>query len=1145
MATEGQQALAQRVDYVFQELEQILRDFKAKEVKEIAGVDAEDLPRMNSLFIQDFTSDIRDFWTLRAGSSSDVTFPTNGTTGGRVYRKPGGRVFMEFPQNLPYDPVMVYRLRARAKLVNARAGTDDFSDTLASWSNHLRSPLTSIVSGELELTQNEDQVFELFGFDGATIDTTRRYTIQVDSLVDDSQHGTFIHKTYVRHTAPGSADVQIVGGSTFTSPTGSHVGTWRFEVNGDGTFDMFIDDQEVFSNVTLVDSGMGNAGGVAGVGCEHNTGRSFRYDNWSVTAHDLFRWGLQGFDANGDVVDRTGGTSPLKPHVVGADAGFTESGSFVDFEAYLTGNGATGSGSPGTIDQPAQMHQDAKSVRPFFDINPGGASAEVEVDYIAFDVLTISDEIDALATRNAPAESGAQVFDGKDLSLLANRFFSNLVRSGINTTGLNVVVSQIDDVGDLGESILVDDGAAKRVIAKGVQDGRVQNGQVVTFDPVYQDAPTLIFNEGGLTGDLGSAGAMAHLGAAMAFLGVPPTTGWDPISEVIADGLSASGFTAIARYVHRNQTTQSHVEILGILDDPNDISSAAWSSEGTPVVTADDTTAPDGTVTADKLEDDNASGFEVRFQGVAVPNDTLTRAAAVFVKKQASFSSTFELEMGYVGGTNKHGGIQLNPATGATAFRNNADGGDVVDLDADWWLLWLTMANNGTGNTTWRCRLYPAVNASGADGTADSSATGSAHVWGSALVDNPNFILDAAGEVVGLGGLKADSESDEYRALYDLDLSINSADSLVSHDDDFSVGVIEEAGQNKSVSLTAESNDDSYDVRYSVDMEATAAEQSDPVSDNLSGTLAASGDTATATLSDQANDGVYTLEVFVDTQSVDDEIAAVIESNDGGGWVQEATWSIVGDAPGGTGTATKSFTNTALVSGDEIRVRSTDTENDYSASGQDVSYTVSSFDAKIEFKIGVDSSTDGGTNWTRENTETFTVHDTDGTGDSLSVNRTKSITEAGATDVRVIVDSVTETGTFASQNHDCDPNDVQYQSGSAETATIKATVALDSKDGAGAWVERDTRLHELTDSTGNGQSRTDANQELSFSDSKVDTGDDIRFRLKAVTVDGNADSSSVELTPRWAERDTFDGQSREFSKTPLSVDDIKWKSFAV
>jgi hypothetical protein len=56
------------------------------------------------------------------------TYPASGTTGGRVLQAAAGEVHLVFPENLPFQPDRVYRIRAKVRMTASGGGSNDLVD---------------------------------------------------------------------------------------------------------------------------------------------------------------------------------------------------------------------------------------------------------------------------------------------------------------------------------------------------------------------------------------------------------------------------------------------------------------------------------------------------------------------------------------------------------------------------------------------------------------------------------------------------------------------------------------------------------------------------------------------------------------------------------------------------------------------------------------------------------------------------------------------------------------------------------------------------------------------------------------------------------------------------------------------------------
>ena len=160
-----------------------------------------------------------------------------------------------------------------------------------------------------------------------------------------------------------------------------------------------------------------------------------------------------------------------------------------------------------------------------------------------------------------------------------------------------------------------------------------------------------------------------------------------------------------------------------IVDSSNYTSgSSAWTHVNDPIHTADSTVAPDGTTTADTLEDDDAGAFEYIEQTISQANSTEMQIE-VWIKKdtdQTRFPSIYAIT-GFGGPE-----IQINTQTGEWAYRvGSAKSVDVQEAVSGWWRV--VIINDST-STTGIVRLYPARGAS--LGASAANAVGATIFWG-------------------------------------------------------------------------------------------------------------------------------------------------------------------------------------------------------------------------------------------------------------------------------------------------------------------------------------------------------------------------------------------------------------------------------
>lgn len=180
---------------------------------------------------------------------------------------------------------------------------------------------------------------------------------------------------------------------------------------------------------------------------------------------------------------------------------------------------------------------------------------------------------------------------------------------------------------------------------------------------------------------------------------------------------AAAGATAL--------TISGAKTVNNLLSAGSALTAAAWSFVSA-AATANTHAAPDGTTTADTVQDNSALNSGCARQTVSVPDDSESYKASCYVLKTTGATApTFCLALEFQGGgTSRSAYVRLNTDTGAVIF----GAGTVVDAGA-YWLFETTLSNNATGHTTLRYYVFPAWAAYGAT-TQDVAITGSAVVWG-------------------------------------------------------------------------------------------------------------------------------------------------------------------------------------------------------------------------------------------------------------------------------------------------------------------------------------------------------------------------------------------------------------------------------
>jgi len=147
-----------------------------------------------------------------------------------------------------------------------------------------------------------------------------------------------------------------------------------------------------------------------------------------------------------------------------------------------------------------------------------------------------------------------------------------------------------------------------------------------------------------------------------------------------------------------------------------------WVVGQTPILTQNQTGIDGVANKAWTIEDDRGAGPEWIQQDVTIADDSESHTFSLYVQKDDDETRFPEFELVLQGGTLTSLYFQINTKTGASAVRAGAGTATVVDVNADWWRVSLTVTNNSTGNTTARCSILPAkTTVLGTDGTATGS----------------------------------------------------------------------------------------------------------------------------------------------------------------------------------------------------------------------------------------------------------------------------------------------------------------------------------------------------------------------------------------------------------------------------------------
>jgi hypothetical protein len=158
-----------------------------------------------------------------------------------------------------------------------------------------------------------------------------------------------------------------------------------------------------------------------------------------------------------------------------------------------------------------------------------------------------------------------------------------------------------------------------------------------------------------------------------------------------------------------------------------------WSPSGSPTITTDAETAPNGVAEADNIEDTGA-GVQSVVQNVTIPDDSESYVFSVFVHKTAHSDDIGQLQITLQNGTPVGGAMRFDPGAGTVAAHPTSSPDDfgIEDYSADFWRVWVTRINNASGNTNAQLIVAPAAAAT-LGGVTDSAQAGDATFWGAQL----------------------------------------------------------------------------------------------------------------------------------------------------------------------------------------------------------------------------------------------------------------------------------------------------------------------------------------------------------------------------------------------------------------------------
>jgi hypothetical protein len=199
-------------------------------------------------------------------------------------------------------------------------------------------------------------------------------------------------------------------------------------------------------------------------------------------------------------------------------------------------------------------------------------------------------------------------------------------------------------------------------------------------------------------------------------------------SVVPSDGSGDLSFTRASNGTRVNSAGLVEVCPWNLLQYSEDLSNAIWTKSNSPTMTYDIAVAPNGTMTADGIQDISGSGYKSVYQiitGIA-PNSTFT--LSVYVKKETSETNYGGISMYYSGATAKFVYGIFNAVNGTINFASGTltPTYQIVSV-GNYWRIELTTTDTGS-NTQLLCEYYGTLST---NGTALGTGVGSVRtLWG-------------------------------------------------------------------------------------------------------------------------------------------------------------------------------------------------------------------------------------------------------------------------------------------------------------------------------------------------------------------------------------------------------------------------------
>ena len=180
---------------------------------------------------------------------------------------------------------------------------------------------------------------------------------------------------------------------------------------------------------------------------------------------------------------------------------------------------------------------------------------------------------------------------------------------------------------------------------------------------------------------------------------------------------------------------------FNLIDRSEEFTDASWSEGGTGTRTPNTTVAPDGTTTADTLDDTTGGAVYTVNNAATVANDTAVHTVSIFMKEGTAVKPALQIR--YSGGTPIEFNADLVWATHTVA------NGSVEFVGNGWYRVQISFANNASGNTTLSLKVFAA--------DRSTAATGTVIVWGAQMEELP--FASSYIKTVGSGSIERATET--------------------------------------------------------------------------------------------------------------------------------------------------------------------------------------------------------------------------------------------------------------------------------------------------------------------------------------------------------------------------------------------------